>query len=51
MACEIWNEGILRILKAVGMKFMRRPAGYSLLDRRKNEDVTEELKIHPAEET
>jgi hypothetical protein len=27
------------------MKFMRRTAGYSLLDQRRNEDILEELKV------
>jgi len=27
------------------MKFIRRTAGYSLLDHRRNEDILEELKV------
>jgi len=31
------------------MKFMRRIAGYSSLDRRRNEDILEELEADPVE--
>jgi len=31
------------------MKFMRRTAGYTLLDHRRNEDILEELNVDPAE--
>jgi len=29
------------------MKFMRRAAGYGLLDHRRNEGISEELKVDP----
>jgi hypothetical protein len=31
------------------MKFMRRTAGYSLLDHRRNENILEELQVDPVE--
>jgi len=31
------------------MKFMRRTAGHSLLDHRRNEGILEELKVDPVE--
>jgi hypothetical protein len=31
------------------MKFMRRTAGYTLLDHRRHEDILEELNVDPAE--
>jgi len=31
--------------KTAAMKFMRRTAGYSLLDHRRNEHILEELKV------
>jgi hypothetical protein len=31
------------------MKFMRRPAGYSSLDNRQNEDILREPKVDPVE--
>jgi ABC-type ATPase involved in cell division len=37
----------IRRLKTVEMKFMRRTAGYSFLDHRRNGDVLEELKADP----
>jgi len=36
-------------LKTAEMKFTRRTAGYSLLDRRRHEDILEELKADPVE--
>jgi hypothetical protein len=33
--------------KSTDMKFMRHTAGYSSLDRRRNEDILEELKVDP----
>jgi len=32
------------------MKFMERTAGYSLLDRRRNEDILEEIKVDAVRE-
>jgi hypothetical protein len=45
--CEvrILNQRDIRRLKAAEMKFIRRTAGYSLLDHRRNEDILEELKV------
>jgi len=46
--CKIWilkQREDIWILKTVEMKFMRRTAGYSLLDQRRNEDILEELKV------
>jgi hypothetical protein len=40
----------IRRLKTAEMKFMRRTAGYSLLDDRESEDISEEIKVHPVEE-
>jgi hypothetical protein len=31
------------------MKFMRRTAGYRVLDRRRNEDILEELTVNPVQ--
>jgi hypothetical protein len=31
------------------MKFMRHTSGQCLLDRRRNEDITEEFKVDPIE--
>jgi len=31
------------------MKFMRRSAGYSILDRKRNENTLEELQVDPVE--
>jgi len=39
----------IRRLKTTEMEFMRRTAGYSLLDHRKNENILEELKVDPIE--
>jgi hypothetical protein len=36
-------------LKKTEIEFMRRTAGWSLLDHRRNEDVLEELKIDSTE--
>jgi hypothetical protein len=36
-------------LKRAEMKFLRRIAGYSLLDNRRNVDILEELKVDPLE--
>jgi hypothetical protein len=33
----------------IWMKFMRRAAGYGLLDHRINEGISEELKVDPVE--
>jgi hypothetical protein len=41
------NQRDIRRLKAAEMKFMRRTAGYSLLDHRRNEDILEELRVDP----
>jgi uncharacterized protein HemY len=35
----------VRRLKTAEMKFMRRTAGYGLLDQRRNEDILEGLKV------
>jgi hypothetical protein len=37
----------IKRLKTAEMKFIRHTAGYSLLDRRKNEDILEEFRVHP----
>jgi hypothetical protein len=39
----------IRRLKTAKIKFMRRRAGYSLLDYRRNEDILEELTVNPVE--
>jgi hypothetical protein len=39
----------VRRLKTAEMKFMRRAAGYSLLDRRRNENVLEEIRVDSVE--
>ena len=31
------------------MKFLRRTAGYTLLDHKRNDEILEELKVQPAE--
>jgi hypothetical protein len=46
---EIWTltEQDKSRLKASEMKFLRRTAGYTLLDHKKNEDVLQELNTTP----
>jgi hypothetical protein len=39
----------IRRLKTAEMKFMRRTAGYSLLNDRRNEDIFEEIKVDSVE--
>jgi len=34
-------------VKATEMKFIRRTAGYSLLDRIRNEDILEKFRVDP----
>jgi len=45
--CEIWTlkQRDIRRLKTAEKKFMRRTAGYNLLDHRRNEDILEEIKV------
>jgi len=40
-SCEFWTSkrSYIRRLKKAEMKFMRRTAGYSLLEDRRNEDT------------
>jgi len=37
-------------LTSIEMKFFRRTAGYTILDRNRNEEILEELKVEPADE-
>jgi hypothetical protein len=39
----------MRRLKTTDMKFMTCTGWYFLLDHRRNEDILEELKVHPVE--
>jgi hypothetical protein len=41
------KERYIRRLKTAEMKFMRRKAGNNLLDRKRNQDNLEELKVDP----
>ncbi|KAJ4437338.1 hypothetical protein ANN_17477 [Periplaneta americana] len=49
---EIWSlkkKDVNRI-KATEMKFLRRTAGYTLLDRKRNEEILEQLEVESVEE-
>jgi hypothetical protein len=48
---EIWTliQRDTRRLKTAEIKCMRRIAGYSLLDHRRNENILEELYVDPVE--
>jgi hypothetical protein len=35
---------------SIETKYFKRPAGYTLFDHKKSEEVLEELKVEPAEE-
>jgi hypothetical protein len=55
MGCEIWamKQKDIRRLKTSNIKFTDRIAGYNLLDRRRNENILEEIKrtlIRPCRE-
>jgi ABC-type ATPase involved in cell division len=43
------NQRDIGRLKTTEINFMRRTAGYILLDHRKNEDILEEIKVDPVE--
>jgi hypothetical protein len=46
---DIVKQRDIRRLKTVEMKFMRSRAGYSPVNHRRNEDISVELKVDPAE--
>lgn len=47
--CEVWalKKSDKRRITAVEMKFLRRSAGYTLLDKKRNEVIQEELGVTP----
>jgi hypothetical protein len=49
--CEVWTlkQRYVRRLKTVEIIFMRRRAGYNLLDHRRHENILEGLKVDPVE--
>ncbi|KAJ4428270.1 hypothetical protein ANN_24287 [Periplaneta americana] len=49
---EIWvlKQRDISRLRAAEMKYLRRTAGYTLLDHKRNEDILQELKMQPLEE-
>ncbi|KAJ4448947.1 hypothetical protein ANN_00339 [Periplaneta americana] len=52
VASEIWSlkkKDVNRI-KATEMKFLRRTAGYTILDRKRNEEILEQLEVESVEE-
>jgi hypothetical protein len=50
---EIWTlrQKNKKQLTSVEMEFFGRTAGYTLLDCKRNEEILEELKVEPADET
>jgi hypothetical protein len=48
---KIWTlkQKDIRRLKTTEIKFMRCTAGYSLLYRKRNEDILDDLKLEPVE--
>jgi hypothetical protein len=50
-SCEIrtLKQKDIKRLKTEEMKFIKRTAGYNLLDHRGNEGILEELKVGPIE--
>ncbi|KAJ4434293.1 hypothetical protein ANN_22845 [Periplaneta americana] len=49
---EIWSlkKKDMNRIKAMEMKFLRRTAGYTLLDRKRNEEILEQLEVESVEE-
>lgn len=49
---EIWTlkKKDMNRIKATEMKFFRRTAGYTLLDRKRNEEILEQLEVESVEE-
>lgn len=49
---EIWvlKQRDISRLRAAEMKYLRRTAGYTLLDHKRNEDILQELNMQPLEE-
>jgi hypothetical protein len=49
---EIWTirKNDKKRLTSVEIKFFRRAAGYTLLDRKRNEEILEQLKVEPVDE-